>query len=248
MYYCCGITEKGTMKHNEDSLLLDGTVIREGTVSRTVHEPFITAVSDGVSGEVSGETASRMCLEKTGDIRYSGSVNITDELMRIHLEMREYSEKNPEYNNMQTTLCGLAVDEEQNIISFNIGDSRLYRLRNGVLEQLTRDQSLVQLLYEEGTITFEEKKNHVHRNIIFPVMGSMKSNPQIDELRIDSIKGGDLLMLCTDGLSDYVEHDEIESILNSPQSPESRLELLVKRAIECGSNDNITAIIVVYSE
>ena len=75
---------------------------------------------------------------------------------------------------MQATLCGIAIDENNNITTFNVGDSRLYRFRQGKLRQISKDQSLVQLLYEEGTITMEERKTHVHRNIIFPVFGNLR--------------------------------------------------------------------------
>ena len=248
MYYCFGITEKGRMTHNEDALLIGGKVVSEGTVSCTVSEPFVTAVSDGVSSEVSGETASRMCLEKINGINFEECSCIADEIMKIHHEIRRYSEENPEYSNMQATLCGIAVDGEKNVISFNTGDSRLYRLKNGVLEQITRDQSLVQILYEDGAITLEEKRTHVNRNLIFPVMGNVNSNPQIDEVSVESMETGEMFMLCTDGLSDYIEHSEIEKVLDGTQSPQERLEILVKKAIDGGSRDNITAILIICGE
>ena len=190
MFYCCGITEKGVMPHNEDALLINRDVIDSGMSEQTIHAPFIAAVSDGVSGERSGELASAMCLEMVRDLRYDSTVDLQSGLLDIHRKLADYSRSDPETHNMQATLCGIAVDEDQNIMTFNVGDSRLYRFRQGKLKQISRDQSLVQLLYEEGSITMEERKTHVHRNIIFPVFGNLKSDPQIDFLPLDGMEYG----------------------------------------------------------
>ena len=249
MYYCCGVTEKGVMPHNEDALLIKDSVIDSGSSEQTIAPPFIAAVSDGVSGERSGELASKMCLELLRDVEYSGEMKLDEELLSIHRRRAEYSESDPEMHNMQATLCGFAVDESNNILTFNVGDSRLYRYRGGRIRQISRDQSLVQLLIDEGAITHEERKAHVHRNIIFPVFGNVKSTPKVDTVSIDGgMEYGDLLLLCTDGLSDYVSALDIEEILELPKSLKSRLHLLVDKALENGSKDNITVIAVVYYE
>ncbi len=249
MYYCCGVTEKGVMPHNEDALLIKDSVIDSGSSEQTIAPPFIAAVSDGVSGERSGELASKMCLELLRDVEYSGEMKLDEELLSIHRRLAGYSESDPEMHNMQATLCGFAVDESNNILTFNVGDSRLYRYRGGRIRQISRDQSLVQLLIDEGAITHEERKAHVHRNIIFPVFGNVKSTPKVDTVSIDGgMEYGDLLLLCTDGLSDYVSALDIEEILELPKSLKSRLHLLVDKALENGSKDNITVIAVVYYE
>lgn len=248
MFYCCGITEKGVMPHNEDALLINRDVIDTGTSEQTIHAPFIAAVSDGVSGERSGELASAMCLEMVRDLRYDSTVDLKKGLLDIHRKLADYSRSDPETHNMQATLCGLAVDEEQNIMTFNVGDSRLYRFRQGKLKQISRDQSLVQLLYEEGSITMEERKTHVHRNIIFPVFGNLKSDPQIDFLPLDGMEYGDVLLLCTDGLSDCVSPLDIEEILEYPEPLKNRLLRLIEKSLEKGCKDNITVIAMVYYE
>lgn len=248
MFYCCGITEKGVMPHNEDALLINRDVIDSGMSEQTIHAPFIAAVSDGVSGERSGELASAMCLEMVRDLRYDSTVNLKSGLLDIHHKLADYSRSDPETHNMQATLCGIAVDEEQNIMTFNVGDSRLYRFRQGKLKQISRDQSLVQLLYEEGSITMEERKTHVHRNIIFPVFGNLKSDPQIDFMPLDGMEYGDVLLLCTDGLSDCVSPLDIEEILEYPEPLKNRINRLVKKSLEKGCKDNITVIAMVYYE
>ena len=249
MYYCCGVTEKGIMPHNEDALLIKDSVIDSGSAEKNVDVPFIAAVSDGVSGERSGELASRMCLELIRDMGYSSDMKLDEELLAIHRKLAEYSESNPEMHNMQATLCGIAVDENNNLLTFNVGDSRLYRYRGGRIRQISRDQSLVQLLIDEGAITSEERSTHVHRNIIFPVFGNVKSAPQIDTLKLEGgMEYGDLLLLCTDGLSDYVSVLDIEEVLEMPKPLQARLDILVKKALDNGSKDNITVIAVVYYE
>ncbi len=249
MYYCCGITEKGNMPHNEDALLIGHTVSDGGAVEQTLEPPFICAVSDGVSGELSGELASRMCLEQLRDIKYGKRVKLEKKLIEIHRRLAEYGDEHEETRNMQATLCGIAVDENDRINFINVGDSRLYRYRSGKLRQISRDHSLVQMLYEEGSITNEERRTHIHRNIIFPVLGNLRSEPKID---VEPIEGGmqfgDILLLCTDGLSDYISRIGIEEILELPKSLQVRLKMLVDKALANGCADNITVIAVVYCE
>ena len=247
MFYCCGITNKGIMPHNEDAFLIGKEVRDEGSVSLNIDIPFVAAVSDGVSGERSGEMASRMCLGIMGGMNFFSAENLASDLYSIHNRLTEISRQSIELNNMQTTLCGFVAVEKDKIISFNVGDSRLYLYRDDYIRQLTRDQSLVQMLYEEGSITFEETKTHIHRNIICPVFGNLKAKPQIDTKEFE-IQHGDILVLCTDGLSDYVSALEIQEVLELPKSLEKRLELLVNKALEKGSQDNITIIAAVYLE
>ncbi|MCQ2460402.1 MAG: protein phosphatase 2C domain-containing protein [Ruminococcus sp.] len=247
MFYCYGITEKGIMPHNEDAMLINRDVIDSGISEQNIHAPFIAAVSDGVSGERSGELASVMCLEMIRDLRYDSTIELESRIEKIHHKLANYSRSDPETHNMQATLCGIAVDEDLNITHFNVGDSRLYRFRCGRLKQLSRDQSLVQLLYEEGSITLEEKKNHVHRNIIFPVLGNLNSVPQADITDIGGMEYGDVLLLCTDGLSDYVSAIDIEEILEYAEPLKKRIARLVKKALDNGGKDNITVFAMIYS-
>lgn len=249
MYYCCGITEKGVMPHNEDAMLIGKNVTDSGASEQMLDAPFIAAVSDGVSGELSGELASRMCLEYLRDVKYTRKTRLKQKLLEIHRKLADYSTENPDMHNMQATLCGIAVDEHNNIHTINVGDSRLYRYRGGRLKQISRDQSLVQLLYEEGSITKEERRTHVHRNIIFPVLGNISSEPEIEVLPLeDGIKYGDILLLCTDGLSDYLSPLDIQEILELPKNLPQRLEMLVKKALDKKCEDNVTIIAVVYCE
>lgn len=245
MFYCCGITDKGIMPHNEDAMLMGENVLTEGAAAQDIHEPFIAAVSDGVSGELGGELASAMGLEFIRDMHYSGIIRLDIRLREIHFRLAEYSMKNPENRNMQATLCGIAVDEAGGILAFNVGDSRLYRFRQGRVSQLSKDQSLVQLLLEEGAITPEQRRTHVHRNIIFPAFGNVNTVPEIDITPVDAMEHGDVLLLCTDGISDYLSALDIEEIMELPKPLPQRLEILKDTALKRGGKDNLTAVAVV---
>ena len=245
MYYCCGITDKGIMPHNEDAFLIGTKVTNKGVSEQKIEPPFITAVSDGVSGEKSGEFASLMCLEYVRDMKTTDDINSS--LMEVHNTIAEYSTNNPAVHNMQATLCGLFFEKNGCITAFNSGDSRLYRFRGGRINQISRDQSLVQLMYEEGSITPEQRKTHARRNIIFPVFGNVDTVPKIDLINIeDGMQYGDILLLCTDGLSDYVSPLEMEEILEMPISLNKRLSLMIRKALENKSSDNITIIAILY--
>lgn len=242
MYYCCALTDKGIRENNEDAFLIHRTVLTEGVTECTVSAPFIAAVADGVSGEQCGDLASSMCLSMLKDVKFSSRFNLKKKLQDIHLALTDYS-RNSEAAGMQTTICGIGIDEYEGLHTFNVGDSRLYRYRSGRLVQLSRDQSLVQLLYEEGTITKEEKQHHKHRNIIFPVLGNLSSSPDYDVRDADEcVQFGDVMLICSDGLSDYISTDEMEEILAMPKPLVRRLRLLTDSALKNGGSDNITII------
>ncbi len=246
MYYCCGITDKGIMPHNEDALLLHHTVRTEGAMQMMLPAPFLVAVSDGVSGEAAGELASRSCLEQLATVKYQKRINLRRRILEIHKAIAALSRDSDHAANMQTTLCGIAIDEHDEMRCFNVGDSRIYRYRHGNLKQLSRDQTLVQMLYDEGTITAAEKRVHSHRNIVLPVVGNLTEDPKPDVFVYpDGLRHGDVLLLCSDGLTDYVSNDEIEEIMARPKNLPTRLEQMVQLALSKGGRDNITIAAVV---
>ena len=241
MYYLCGITEKGLPPHNEDALMLHHSVTAEGALRMAVRAPFLAAVCDGVSGEHAGELASQSCLEALSAVKYTRRTDLRRRILTIHAQIAEQSRRRADTANMQTTLCGIAVDETDGLQCFNVGDSRVYLCRGGRLEQLSRDQTLVQMLYEEGSITSEEKRVHSHKNLILPVMGNLTREPKPEIRRLDEgMQWGDLLLLCTDGLTDYVTPAEMESILAKPLPLPERLSEMVSLSLAKGGRDNIT--------
>ncbi len=242
MYYCCGKTDIGnTRSNNEDSFLINKIVMTQAQIESNIRSPFIVAVADGVAGEASGEIASRLALELLSNIKYSKKTDLNRKIINIHNFLRRYGITHNKSINMQTTLCALAVDEFDNATLINIGDSRMYRFRGGSIEQLSTDQSLVQLLYDQGHITKEEQSSHAHRNIIFPVLGHLTADPTIEISEIEGgICYGDLIIICTDGLSDYISKVDFEEILALPLGMPKRLSMLIDKALANGSPDNLT--------
>lgn len=249
MYYCCGITDTGTtLSHNEDSYLINRLVMNKAQIETDLHTPFITGVADGVGGEAAGEVASRLTLELVSGIKINSKTDYAKKICDIHRYLRRYGISNGNIN-MQTTLCALAVDADENATIINVGDSKLFRYRHGKLRQLSTDQSLVQLLYEQGKLTLEEKKRSRSKNIIFPVMGNVDEDPSIE---ITSIEGGimygDLILICSDGLSDYITKGEFEDTLALPLRLPKRLARLTELAKSGGSEDNITVVALSRTE
>ena len=243
MYYCCAMTDKGIRSHNEDALLIHKTVLTEGVTECELNNPFLIAVADGVSGECSGEVASSTCLQMLKDVSFSSRTDMEQKLFLIHEALIQIGAKQTGTHNMQTTLCAVGVDEYDMIHSMNVGDSRLYRYRNEHLLQLSRDQSFVQVLYEEGAISAEERQTHVNRNIIFPVLGNLTEQPDFDiREHHEKMEYGDILLLCSDGLSDYVSKPDMEEILAQPKPLVRRLQLMMELALQNQCSDNITII------
>lgn len=246
MYYCCGTTDMGTVRNNnEDAYLVNKIVLSQAQMESDVTPPFIAAVADGVGGEASGEVASKLALELLSGVKPNKKTNFGSKLMSIHNKLRRYGITHGGSENMQTTLCALAVDENDKAYIINVGDSRMYRFRDGEIRQLSKDQSLVQLLYEQGRITGDERRSHAQKNVIFPVLGNISDDPVPDIIEIEGgIKKGDLIIICTDGLSDYITKGEFEEALAQPMKLSKRLRLLIDTAMENGSRDNATAVAV----
>lgn len=243
MFYCCGITDTGRVReHNEDAFLINRFVMSSAELESNVRSPLIAAVADGVGGEASGEVASRLALRLLSEVRPSQKIDYEKKIMNIHRSLQKHGIQHKS-KNMQTTLCALIVEEGGRTLLVNVGDSRLYLYRGGRIKQLSRDQSLVQMLYEQGHITPEQKYNHSQKNVIFPVLGSLaeEPKPQITEIE-GGLKHGDIVIICSDGLSDSLTNGDFEDILAQPKKLPKRLADMVERALDNGSRDNVTVV------
>jgi protein phosphatase len=144
---------------------------------------------------------------------------------------------------MGTTVTAAALMDEF-LFFAQVGDSRGYLLRQGQLVQLTRDQSLVNQLIEAGQLTEEEAETFEHNNIILQALGTADT-VQVD-LTYCELRRGDLLLLCSDGLSGMVRFDEIREVLRNTTEPIDACKLLTERANQAGGHDNITVIVVQF--
>ncbi len=201
------------------------------------------AVADGMGGAVAGEVAAEIAIDRLGEIRsdavdFAGQLNLlTEQADRdILLEVR----KNLDLEGMGTTLTGVLLNNGGAGYWIHVGDSRLYHIRGNQLIWQTKDQSFVQSLLDEGTITEEEAVNHPARNLIDQCVGCGDCEPEEGRLNMLS---GDLIMLSTDGLHDAVEEATIVELLSSDADIEIKANELVNRALDVGGKDNITVVL-----
>ncbi|WP_396278023.1 PP2C family protein-serine/threonine phosphatase [Glutamicibacter creatinolyticus] len=159
----------------------------------------------------------------------------TDVMERITPEMLAEHRRQDELNT--------AVDKPQpDLLLVNVGDSRGYRLRGGVLQQLTRDHSAVQEMVDAGQITELEARNHPHRNLITRALGAgADSHPDTMVLKAHA---GDRYLLCSDGLSGELTAEHLQALLLSYQDPEAAVVALLQAALEAGGRDNIAVIVI----
>lgn len=240
-YYCCCICEKGTPDHNDDCVILGKDVFCDDSISKKLRSNFFIGVADGVSNSQNGQLASILCLQALAKARVFKKTNLAKTVLNIHRKIIAYGEKNKQLKNMQTTLCALHISKKGTLRYVNVGDSRLYRFKNNNLTQISKDQSFVQMLYDKGKIPHEQKRLHSGRNLVLSVIGSDDDNikPEYEHID-DKFEFGDIFLLCTDGLSDYVLDTDIEAVLALPLPLETRLQKLCENALQNGCTDNIS--------
>lgn len=247
MYEIYACTDVGMIReHNEDCFLINDYIASSGEkhVSQYCGD-FILAVADGVGGVNAGEIASRMVLEHLATMpRDLGESDIACFIQALNDKLLSYGEDNPDARGLGTTLAGI-VCRGGKVLTFNVGDSRVYRFRDGFLRQLTRDHSLVQSLFEAGQITREEMFRHPNKNILLQFIGSHQ--PGRLAVDVEALRGefgaGDIILICSDGLCDMVDHDKIESIIADAPSIQGAASNLVQEAKQRGGEDNITVIL-----
>ncbi|MBQ8107450.1 MAG: serine/threonine-protein phosphatase [Ruminococcus sp.] len=243
-YYLYGYTDKGGVRdHNEDALLIDKEVVTEGFYEATCTAPFLTAVCDGVGGENAGELASKLCLQHLSLIDYRANVDMKKELIKIHGKIKRKSVFEENAVNMQTTMCALGVDEEGRALCINVGDSRMYRYVNGTIRQISVDQSYGQYLYEHGQIDSLEELAPEQQNGIISSLGSVNIEPMIAQTPLVNEFGAepdDMIIITSDGVSDFVSTGEFEIGLAMDLPISEKLTALARLAVMNGSTDNIT--------
>ncbi len=244
----CGITDIGLKRErNEDSFLIN-------------EELDLYVLCDGMGGHAGGEYASAIAVnvveEVMASIEVHGDVDPEDdpvELTRRRIDyavrlaserIHETAQREPELQSMGTTVVVLHVRDGNAYIA-HVGDSRLYRLREGHFEQLTDDHSFVGRGIREGLLTEEEARNHPLRNVITRSLGSQ---PTVEvDIQVRAIRRGDRYLLCSDGLSGFVEDGDIERVL-AEQRPRAAARELVGMACDRGGEDNITIIVAVVED
>jgi protein phosphatase len=234
---------------NEDSFVVD-------------EELALFVVADGMGGHAAGEIASRLAVEaienfirrSRGATDFSWPCGIDPELTydanrlktSIHLANRRVfrvAESHDDYTGMGTTVVSAMLNSAHLVIG-HVGDSRLYLLENGKLSQLTRDDSWAATLMSDGTDP-EAMKHHPMRHVLTNVLGARdQTEIHVSERDLD---GGGLMLLCSDGLHNVLNEDALRDLMTGDDL-EAMAKRLVTTAIEQGSRDNVTALLVSYSK
>jgi serine/threonine protein phosphatase PrpC len=216
-------------------------------------EPLLAArgsvylVCDGMGGHNAGQIASELAAKQFLHAYYhlggTAQEAARHATLQAHHYIAEMASKIPSRYGMGTTLTALILKQDEGILA-HVGDSRCYRLREGVFEQLSRDHTLVARLVEHGIITPEQAKYHPQRNVIRQAVGvADPSEPLEPDIETFALQAGDLYLLCSDGLTDMVDDAEIEAILRD-EPPTRAAWRLVDRALANGGRDNITVVLV----
>ena len=205
-------------------------------------------VADGMGGHAGGDVASALAIKHvTGIDRAYGSATEAEEALHSALIsangiLAETVFDHSELTGMGTTVSGMVLVGNEVAIA-HIGDSRIYRLRSGKLEQVTSDHTFVQRLVDSGRITVEEAAVHPRRSVLMRVLGDVDATPEIDTF-VAQTEPGDRWLLCSDGLSSYVPEDKIAAALASTEDAQSVAERLVKESLDHGAPDNVTVVVV----
>jgi PPM family protein phosphatase len=204
--------------------------------------PFF-AVADGMGGAKAGEVASAMATEGFEGERDSGEpaeAQLARILREANKRIYELAVADESHRGMGTTLTAAKVTDDE-ISLGHVGDSRAYRMRDGELEQLTKDHSLVAELERSGQITAEAAEHHPQRSIITRALGP-EPDVEVDTYTLAG-REEDLFLLCSDGLTSMISDEEIGSILRSAESLDAAADALVRAANQSGGKDNITVVL-----
>ncbi len=252
-------TDVGRIReHNEDNFLVADltrrtrSLLETNRLVRVGQHGLLLVVCDGMGGAAAGEIASQLGVDVIFEKMCSGldesrPLTRNDVARRLVLAvesagMRIFQEAKADRNRrgMGTTVTAAALVDDHLFLA-QVGDSRGYILREGKLVQVTRDQSLVNQLIEAGQLTEEEAETFEHNNIIMQALGTADT-VQVDLTYVKLCKG-DVLLLCSDGLSGMVRGDDIRELMLSAAKPIEACKALTERANHNGGHDNITVVV-----
>jgi len=239
-------------KGNEDSLFLNP-------------DQNLFIVADGMGGHAAGEVASKMAVEAINEfvtltggddditwpfgldenISYDGN-RLKTAIKYANRKVLEATREKSEYEGMATTVAAVLVDGETANLA-HVGDSRVYLMRDGTLKQLTSDHSWVNEQIQSGVLSADQARGHPLRNVVTRALGG-KPDLQVD-MQVHKMQAGDVLLLCSDGLTTMLPDDEIHEVLEGSQGDIKRAaQELVTAANEKGGEDNITVVLIQFQE
>ena len=204
----------------------------------------LLAVADGMGGMAAGDVASRLAIEAMTplDEEFAGSDLLTalrTAVSDANRRIRDEVEADPEKQGMGTTLTAILFSGDR-VGLVHIGDSRCYLLRGEEFGQVTRDDTYVQMLVEEGRITLDEASTHPQRSLVSRVLQGQPTDPVYS---VVPARAGDRYLLCSDGLSGVLRAETIEQVLREYADVDACVDRLVDLALRAGGPDNITAVL-----
>ncbi len=230
------LTDPGKVRdHNEDSV----TIVKNGSGE------ILMAVADGMGGHKGGEIASSIAITHIGkrfiDTSSVGNkedaINFLKEIVsEANMLLYKYTLENPESEGMGTTIV-MALITDEFLLFGNIGDSSGYVIKNHKLHKITVPHTLVNLLVQSGEITLEEAKNHPHKNVLMRVLGA---NMTVDMDIFDVERDIDGILLGSDGLTNMLDDEQIEKVINEDLSIDDKIQKLINKCNNRGGTDNIS--------
>ena len=230
------LTDPGQVRdHNEDSV----------TIVKNASGEILMAVADGMGGHKGGEIASSIAITHIGkrfvDTSSVGNkeeaINFLKEIVsEANMLLYKYTEDNPESVGMGTTLV-MALLTKEFLLFGNIGDSSGFVIKDGKLYKITNDHTLVNLLVKSGEITEDEAKDHPRKNVLMRALGA---NISVEMDVFDVERDVSAILLCSDGLTNMLDSNQIESVLNSNIDIDAKVQKLINKANNRGGTDNIS--------
>lgn len=226
--------------HNEDAWLL---------------RPGLAVVADGMGGHLSGDVASRLAVDTVARAfgepprllarvlarwSWSGEERLARALVRANRRIFFTSTRRRECRGMGTTVVALYLEGDRACIA-HVGDSRVYRLRDGELQLMTTDHSLLNEYLELGLLSPDDAARFPYKNVIVRALG-LSPFVEVDTQTVE-VRPGDRFLLCSDGLTDLVDEGRIRRQLEEDAGPQAAATALVGLALDAGGTDNVTAVV-----
>ena len=226
----------------EKAALSDVGRARQSNEDSYLERSPLFVVADGMGGARAGEVASAIAVETAGstEVGESPEQDLAEVAKSANREIYRKAQEDSEHAGMGTTFTGALVTGSEIAIG-HVGDSRMYRLRDGELERLTQDHSLVEEFVRQGKLTPEEAEVHPQRSIITRALGP-EPEVQVDTFTYPG-RDGDVYLLCSDGLTGMVSEPDVAEILRSRASLDDAAKRLIEAANENGGRDNITVVL-----
>ena len=238
------LTDAGKIRdHNEDSVI----------IVKSRENAYLLAVADGMGGHSCGEVASSIVISYLGHHFQESFYKMTkeqaiewinDSVNEVNSKIFKYVQEHPESKGMGTTLV-MAILTNDYLLFANIGDSSGFVLKNEKLHKITYDHTLVNLLVQAGELSKEEARNHPRKNVLMKALGTLDP---IEADIFDCDMDVNSIMLCSDGVTNMLENEQIEKVLNSELEIEEKIVKLIHKCNNRGGLDNISIAYLIKNE